>query len=477
MSSGKTVISHTTVQTLRAITAATALCDGYDIGVINGVSMILSKSYPSTTISAMVSVMPLFVGVGALTGALLADKFGRKHVLIFSYILLILGAVLMGIPAPIWLLFVGRGIVGTGIGIGGVVAIVYMAEIAPTKTRGSLVGQEALFLSCGLLLGYLSNYALIHVENNYHVMLGLGAVLPTVCLIALLTIGKKLPESPHWERMLTSPGSSAPVSGTEEGEGVALVTRVVERRSQKNLFALLVDFLNAPGSGPAILVGFLQPLCGIGPIVYFSDLTFASLGSADSKAHITESSIWIGIVKVSVLLVSTFFLIDRVGRRTLLLISSSLIAVSMGFIGLVLYKYRTNTELLLVGFCCAVGSYAIGWNIVPTVYPSEQLPTRLRTFGLSFITVAGRVISVSNSYLYPVVGVQNGYIWFFVYAGINAIGLVLVFLMVNETLNKPLIHRLRKKSAGMDLESDREEIVQHVDDPEVVGHHETKKID
>jgi MFS family permease len=276
--------------------------------------------------------------------------------------------------------------------------------------------------------------------------------------------------------MLGSPGTSAPVSDAEQDGLVNDGPSVSSQSSGKKFFRLLGEFLNAPGALPAILVGLMQPLCGIGPILYFSDLTFSSVAAVgdaakDSKTHITESSIWIGLAKVAVLLVSTFFLIDRVGRRTLLLCSGALIALSMGFIGLVLLKYRTQTELLLLGFCLAVGSYAIGWNIVPYVYPSEQLPTKLRTFGLSFITVVGRVISVSNAYLYPVVGVQNSYIWFFTYAGINAIGFVLVFLIVNETLNKPLINRLRKKG-GIDLESDREEIVDHTYEEGATGRQE-----
>ena len=149
----KLVIPGRTVLLLRLITAATAISDGYDLGVVNGVSMILAAKYEPTIISIFVSIMPACVGIGALLGAFAADKVGRKPTLVFSYILLILGAGLMGIPGSFALLMVGRAIVGFGIGIGGVVGTVYMAEIAPTKNRGSLVAQEALFLSCGLLLG------------------------------------------------------------------------------------------------------------------------------------------------------------------------------------------------------------------------------------------------------------------------------------------------------------------------------------
>jgi len=477
---GKTVISHSTVQTLRAITAATALSDGYDMGVINGVSMILSKKYTSSTISYLVSIMPLFVGIGALSGALLADKFGRKSVLIGSYGLLILGAILMGIPAELWLLFVGRAIVGAGIGVGGIVGIVYMAEIAPTKNRGSIVGQEALFLSCGLLLGYLSNYAFIEFENNYHIMLGLGAVLPSLCLIALLTVGKHLPESPHWTRMLNSPDVSAVTSEAEETSRLVDTNSTTPPRKprKESIWKLLGEFFSSPGSASAILVGFLQPLSGIGPILYFSDLTFSRVAAKDSQPHITESSIWIGVTKVGILLVSTFLLIDRIGRRTLLLCSSALITLSMGFIAVVLFKHNTRTDLLLLGFCLAVGSFGIGWNIIPTVYPAEVLPTKLRTFGLSFITVAGRSVSIGNAFLYPFIGVQHASVWFLTYAVINGVGFFLVFFLIKETLNKPLIHKLRKKTKG-DLESDREEIVHHTDgedQPTVKADEQEKKL-
>ena len=462
------VISHQSVMTLRAITAATALSDGYDLGVVNGVSMILSKSaYTAATISVFVSVMPAAVGLGSISGSFFADKFGRKSVLISSYFLLIIGAIIMGIPTPYFaLLLVGRVITGLGIGIGGVVGTVYMAEISPTKTRGSMVGQESLFLSCGLLLGYLSNYAFINFEKNYNIMLGMGAVLPFFCLVALLTVGRHLPESPHWIKMNSE-------SSTTDEENSRLVDNVNEtnetvKRSQFR--TLLKDLSNSPGAFPAILVGILQPLCGIGPILYFSDLTFASVvsvGSAarDSQPNITASSIWIGLTKVSVLLISTFVLIDRIGRRTLLLCSSVLLILSMVFIGVIFLEYKTMTSVLLFGFCAAVASYAIGWNIVPNVYPTELLPTRLRTFGLSFITIIARCVSVANSFLYPLYGLENPAVWFFAYAGINLVSMVCVFFFATETLNKPLISRARRGGKKKEIEqSDREELVHYTDE-------------
>lgn len=210
MSTGKVVIPHSRVMLLRFITAATAVADGYDLGVVNGVSMIISNTYQKKTISFFVSIMPAFVGLGALVGAYAADMFGRKPVLMVSYVLLVIGAALMGIPSTFALLMTGRAIVGFGIGVGGVVGTVYMAEISPTKSRGSFVAQESLFLSSGLLLGYLSNYALMSYEHNYNLMLGLGAVLPACCLIALLTVGRELPESPHWERMKRRQAAGTP---------------------------------------------------------------------------------------------------------------------------------------------------------------------------------------------------------------------------------------------------------------------------
>ena len=465
-------ISHQSLITLRAITAATALSDGYDLGVVNGVSMILSKSgYTATTISVFVSVMPAAVGLGSISGSFFADKFGRKSVLIASYFLLIIGAVIMGVPTPYFsLLMVGRVITGLGIGIGGVVGTVYMAELSPTKTRGSMVGQESLFLSCGLLLGYLSNNAFIKFENNFHIMLGLGAVLPFFCLVALLTVGRSIPESPHWLKMTTDASAEE-----EGGESARLVDGDPASVEKSSFRTMMRDLSYSPGAFPAILIGVLQPLCGIGPILYFSDLTFASVASVgssarDSEPNIIASSIWIGLTKVGVLLISTFVLIDRVGRRTLLLCSSFLLVLSMVFIGVIFLKFNTMTGVILFGFCAAIASYALGWNIVPNVYPTELLPTRLRTFGLSFITIIARCVSVANSFLYPLYGLQNPAVWFFVYAGINLVSLVCVFLFATETLNKPLISRARRGKKKEEVESlsveqsDREELVRYTDE-------------
>ena len=461
----KVVIPNSQVMLLRLITAATAVSDGYDLGVVNGVSLILSNKWEPKTISFFVSVLPLFVAIGAVIGSIVSDKIGRKPVLIFSYTLLIAGAGIMAIPAPGYVLFIGRAVVGLGIGMGGVVGSVYMAEIAPTKNRGSLVGQESLFLSCGLLLGYLANYMLMSVSHNYNVMLGIGAVLPACCLVALLTVGRSLPESPHWERMRGYPGEETTLLGREP--------QSPDNSSSPSLAELMSEFVKTSGAVSAVMIGMLQPLCGIGPILYFSDMTFSKVeteGKAEgtlieTKPEIAMSSIYIGITKVAVLFVSTLILMDRVNRRTLLMISSVLVTMSMFGIFSALQWAHNDPRWLLIAFCCAVGSYAVGWNCVPSVYPSEVLPTRVRTFGLSLITILGRVVSVTNAFLYPLIGLENPKIWFAVFAGINVVSLALVALFAKETFNKPLL----TKQGASTSDSEREEIATHVDDDEILS--------
>lgn len=421
---------------LRIITAATAISDGYDLGVVNGVAMILAKEphlYTKATISCFVAIMAVFVGIGAFLGGYCSDLLGRKATLCGSYILLIVGPLLMLFAqSSLAFLLVGRSVAGLGIGIGGVVGTVYMAELSPTKSRGSLVTQEALFLSVGLLLGYLSNYALLDVSsatfNDFNFMLGAGAFLPLLCLCGLFFAWKRLPESPYFERISTQ----------------TLSTSVFEK---------FHDFLNCPGSRSALLVGLLQPFCGVGPILYFSDLTFQN-HPGESTVAITGYAVWIGVTKVSVLCVSTFILMDRINRVTLLLTSSFFLIMAMGFIG-VLFLNNVNDGLLLGAFCCAVGGYAIGWNGVPVVYPSELLPTRTRTFGIAFITIMGRIVSVGNSFMYPLVGLDNSAIWFFVFCGFNCVSFVCVYVYAKETLNKPLLN---------EHDDERIEILNHTDE-------------
>lgn len=464
----KVLIPNSSVVLLRLITAATALSDGYDLGVVNGVTLVLSNEWEPRTISFFVAVLPFSVAIGALCGSLAADKLGRKPVLIFSYTLLIVGAVIMGIPAFAgFVLFIGRAIVGLGIGIGGVVGSVYMAEIAPTKTRGSLVAQETLFLSCGLLLGYLANYALMTVKHNFNVMLGLGAVLPALCLVALLTVGRNLPESPHWERMQQRQ------SGSEADYSLVVTTSETPSPFHRlGFMELLNQFLKNSGSFSAVMIGVLQPLCGIGPILYFSDLTFSRVESEgkaegtliETKPEIAMSSIYIGLTKVAVLFVSTLILMDRVERKKLLITSSVLLILSLFGVFAALQWAFNDPQWLLAAFCCTVGSYAVGWNCVPTVYPSEVLPTRIRTFGISMITILGRIVSVTNAFLYPLIGLDNPKIWFLVFACINVGSLVLVTVFAKETLNKPLLSKADESTS----ESEREELAMHVDDEDIV---------
>jgi MFS family permease len=468
----KVIIPNSSVMLLRLITAATAISDGYDLGVVNGVSLILSNKYEPKVLSFFVATMPVFVAVGALIGGFASDKLGRKPVLIFSYVLLIVGALIMGLPIPDMFLFPGRAIVGLGVGIGAIVGTVYMAEVAPTKNRGSLVAQESLFLSCGLLLGYLSNYLLMNVPNNYHVMLGLGAFLPLCCLIALVTVGRSLPESPHWQRMRQQ--SESPNMETDSlilNSTQATISNS-SRDNDKSMSEVFRAFLKTPGAASAVMIGVLQPLAGVGVLLYFSDLTFSQVEASglqegaivETKPEIAASSIYIGLTKVAVLFFSTLILMDRVGRRTLLMISSVLLILSYGGIIFALETAAKDPRWLLVAFCAAIGSYAFGWNCVPSVYPSEMLPTHVRTFGISFITVMGRIISVANAFLYPLVGLNNPKTWFLVFGCINIVSLALVFFFTKETLNKPLM----VKESQTTSDSEREELAMHVDDDDAL---------
>jgi SP family arabinose:H+ symporter-like MFS transporter len=412
---------------------------GFDTVVISGAEKTIQALWglsPGLHGIAMASALYGTV-VGSLLGGWPADRFGRKATLLWIGVLYFVGAVGSGLAPNVSVFILARFIGGLGIGISTVVAPMYISEIAPPKHRGRLAGMFQFNIVFGILIAFVSNALLAGIgPNAWRWMLGVAA-FPSL-LYAALCFG--LPESPRW--LLSRRG---------DREAALQVLQRIEPEASPTELAAEADTITAASSEKvssghfwtmrlrkpillAILIAFFNQMSGINAILYFAPRIFELTGLA-AKAALLQS-IGIGVTN----LVFTFvglWLIDRLGRRTLLYIGSFGYIASLG---LVAWAFFTG-HLSIVPVCifAFIAAHAIGQGAVIWVFISEIFPNRHRAEGQTLGSFTHWIFAAALTTFFPkmVSAFPPGYVFSF-FAGMMVLQLIWVKTMVPETKGVPL---------------------------------------
>ncbi|HTC58469.1 MAG TPA: sugar porter family MFS transporter [Candidatus Sulfotelmatobacter sp.] len=409
---------------------------GFDTVVISGAEKTIQALWglsPGLHGIAMASALYGTV-VGALVGSWPADRFGRKATLLWIGILYFVGAVGSGLAPNVAVFVIARVIGGLGIGISTVVAPMYISEIAPPKHRGLLAGMFQFNIVFGILIAYVSNALLAGVgDNAWRWMLGVAA-FPSLIYAALCFL---LPESPRW--LLSRKG---------DRKSALDVLQRIEPEATKTQIGAEADEIMAAAAAEqksssghfwtmrlrkpillGILIAFFNQMSGINAILYFAPRIF-ELAGLGAKAALLQS-IGIGITN----LIFTFvglWLIDRLGRRTLLYIGSVGYITSLG---LVAWAFFTS-HFSIVPICifAFVAAHSIGQGAVIWVFISEIFPNRHRAEGQSLGCGTHWIFAALLTTFFPkVVSVfPIGYVFSF-FAGMMVLQLIWVKTMVPET--------------------------------------------
>jgi SP family arabinose:H+ symporter-like MFS transporter len=409
---------------------------GFDTVVISGAEKTIQTLWglsPGLHGIAMASALYGTVA-GALLGGWPADRFGRKATLLWIGVLYFVGAVGSGLAPNVAVFIIARVIGGLGIGISTVVAPMYISEIAPPKHRGLLAGMFQFNIVFGILIAYVSNALLAGIgDNAWRWMLGVAA-FPSL-IYAALCFG--LPESPRW--LLSRKGDRA---------GALNVLQRIEPEASKTQIAAEADEIMAATASEqksssghfwtrrlhkpillAILIAFFNQMSGINAILYFAPRIF-ELAGLGAKAALLQS-IGIGITN----LVFTFvglWLIDRLGRRTLLYIGSAGYITSLG---LTAWAFFTG-HFLIVPACifAFIAAHAIGQGAVIWVFISEIFPNRHRAEGQSLGCGTHWIFAALLTTFFPkmVSSFPIGYVFLF-FTGMMVLQLIWVKTMVPET--------------------------------------------
>lgn len=412
---------------------------GFDTVVISGAEKTIQALWglsPGLHGIAMASALYGTV-VGALIGGWPTDRFGRKATLLWIGVFYFVGAVGSGLATNVSLFIAARFIGGLGIGISTVAAPLYISEIAPPKHRGRLAGMFQFNIVFGILVAFVSNALLAGIGvNAWRWMLGVAA-FPSL-LYTLLCFG--LPESPRW--LLSRKG--------DREAGVKVLQRIEPEASPAEIEAEANEIAAASSEKAssahfwtlglrkpillAILIAFFNQLSGINAVLYFAPRIFELTGLG-AKAALLQS-VGIGVTN----LIFTFvglWLIDRLGRRTLLFIGSFGYIASLG---LVAWAFFTE-HYAIVPVCifAFIAAHAIGQGAVIWVFISEIFPNRQRAEGQALGSSTHWIFAALITTIFPkmVSAFPPGYVFSF-FAGMMVLQLIWVKTMVPETKGVPL---------------------------------------
>ncbi len=412
---------------------------GFDTVVISGAEKTIQALWglsPGVHGIAMASALYGTV-VGSLIGGWPADRYGRKTTLLWIGILYFVGAVGSALATNVVTFIAARVVGGLGIGISTVVAPMFISEIAPPKHRGRLAGMFQFNIVFGILVAFVSNALLAGIgENAWRWMLGVAA-FPSAAY-ALFCIG--LPESPRWliSKKGDREGAMAVLQRAQPEASNADIAAEADRIAAASTeTASSGDFWTRRLQKPillAFLIAFFNQMSGINAILYFAPRIFELTGLG-AKAALLQS-VGIGITN----LVFTFvglWLIDRLGRRTLLYIGSLGYILSLG---LVAWAFFTG-HFSIVPICifAFIAAHAIGQGAVIWVFISEIFPNRHRAEGQTLGSSTHWIFAALLTTFFPkmVAAFPAGYVFAF-FTFMMMLQLLWVQTMVPETKGVPL---------------------------------------
>lgn len=418
---------------ISGLAAIAGLLFGYDTGIISGAILFIRKDFNLSPgqVGMVVSAVLLGALLGSAFCSKITDRLGRRGSLMIAsglFVLASLGAA-MAQSAPD--LMFARLFLGIAIGISSLTAPLYLAEVAPAKVRGFLVSLNQLAVTIGILVAYAINYSL-SAEGAWRLMFGLGAIPGVVLGIALIF----LPESPRWMVLRGKrEGAKAILDSLRAGENTQAEMLEIEQsiNHEKTSFSALFT----PAVKPALIIAmglaFFQQATGINTIIYYAPIIFEQAGFG-TASHAILASICIGVTNVIFTLIS-LPLIDRVGRRPLLIIGITGMFVSLALCGVVFGRH----SIALFCILAYIAFFAISLGPIMWLMISEVFPLQQRGLGTSLAVCAqwgfNMIVSSTFPSLLHAVGPSRTF-WF--YAGLCLIGLVFVIKKVPETKGKAL---------------------------------------
>jgi sugar porter (SP) family MFS transporter len=422
---------------------------GYDTAVISGAIGFLRTHFQLDTVQMGWAASSALVGciAGAAAAGMLSDRFGRKTMLVASAVLFAVSGIGCALPRTIFEFNVFRIIGGIGVGFASMLSPLYIAEVAPARMRGRLVSVNQFAIVTGMLVVYFVNYFIAlqgnakwNIEVGWRWMLGSESIPAFIFLAGLFSV----PESPRWL-----------VKQNRREEAFRILSRVDGQQSATQeltrLDALLkqergtLAELFRPGLRGVLVLGIalavLQQVTGINVFLYYGPEIFKSLGNETNAALL--QTVIVGAVNLT-FTIAAILVVDRLGRKPLMILGSTGMGISLTFLGLAAYLQKT--ELWVLTFMLTyIASFAIAIGPVTWVLLSEIFPTKVRGRAMAIATLLLWLANYIVSQTFPlldespflVATFHHGFA-FWLYAAMCVVLIVVVWRWVPETKGKSL---------------------------------------
>ncbi len=415
---------------------------GFDTAVISGTIGFLTEKFSLSPAMVGWTIGSALIGCifGAMSAGTLSDRFGRKKILLLTAALFTLSALGSATAKALSILIFARIIGGLGIGMASMLAPMYIAEISPPDIRGRLVSFNQLAITAGILLAYFSNAIILNADIigetvKWRWMFGVEGIPAGLFFLFLFGV----PESPRWlikqgfhdtaEGILTRIGGAqeAQKQMDEIKQALAVETGSVRELLQPGLrIALIIG----------VLLAILQQITGINAILYYAPEIFKQAGTEITSAF--SHTVWIGFFNLLFTLVA-ILLIDRLGRKPLLIGGASGMALSLALIGIA-FRFDVFMGIwLLILIVVYVSSFAASMGPVVWVIISEIFPNRIRGRAMSMATVCLWASTYLVSQIFPIlIDTAGSAFTFWFFAAMCVLTIFFVTGIVPETKGRSL---------------------------------------
>ena len=402
---------------------------GYDTGVISGALIFIKREFGLTTLAEEIVVSGVLLGatLGAIVGGKAADLFGRRRVLLVTAAIFGIGALASAVAPSPSVLIVSRVVLGLAIGLASTNVPVYLSEVAPPHARGWVVSLFQLAVTVGIVVAYLTDYAFAGIEG-WRWMLGLAVAPALVFGIGMFF----LPETPRWlvRRGQHEVAHRVLVRIRELPDVNIEIEEIKASLAQQAESGHWTDLLRRQVR-PALVVGLglavFQQITGINTVIYYAPRILQTAGLNSASGAIL-ATVGVGVVNVGMTILA-MFLVDRAGRRPLLLVGIAGMIITLGVLGLS-FRYPSG-QLAWIAVICLMGyvaSFAISlgpifWLLIAEIYPLKirgLAEGTAATFNwasnlvvsLTFLTLVEKLGASSTFFLYALASVAS---WIFAY--------------------------------------------------------------
>jgi SP family arabinose:H+ symporter-like MFS transporter len=416
---------------------------GYDTAVISGAIDFLQKHFHLTDSLKGFAASSLIIGAmaGTVIGGPLSDRTGRKSLLFASALLFAVSGVLTAICTSFSLYVVSRFIGGIAIGAVSVVSPLYISEVSPGKVRGQMVSLYQLAIVGGILIVFFVNLLIQQAGSEaWNIAFGWRWMFASLTLPAalLVVISLLIPESPRWLMMVGKTDEArstlSRVGGQEAAESGILEIESSLHEETGSILELLTPTYRRPLM-IGILLAVLCQFSGINAIMYFAPSIFSASGAALRSSFV--DTVLIGVVNLIFTFVA-IWLVDKLGRRSLLIGGSGIQMVALLAVGAA-FHFHLSGVLLLVPILVFIAAFASGMGPIPWVIISEIFPTKIRGGAMAAATLVLWASDFIVAQTFPIFNQDIGPAkTFWLYAFFSFLGLIVSWKLVVETKGRSL---------------------------------------